>query len=110
VHELGERAPDLPMLDHKALWGIIRCSGHGLDMCAIFSFASHPSESAEDKGEVWDPQAQVFSITLPHCQNRQLLPFTVSPTGAYGKEVGSEARGEIYIHRGEYLVYGVARK
>ena len=41
------------MLDHKALRSIIRCSGHGFDMCAMFSFASHLSESVEeDKGEV----------------------------------------------------------
>ena len=96
MHQLGERVSDLPMLDYKALRSIVRCSGYGLDMCAMFSFASHLSESVGDKSEVWDPQAQVFSITLPIAK---IGNFTVSLTSVYGRSHRSSKR-DIYSRRG----------
>jgi hypothetical protein len=47
VRELGKGVSNLPMLNHKALWGIVRGSRQGLDMCASFSFASHLSGCRE---------------------------------------------------------------
>lgn len=60
---------------------------------------------------LWDPQAQVFSITLPIAQNRQRYSFADGYIIVYvwlGRAF--EARSETYIHKGEYLVRRVVRR
>lgn len=59
-HELGEGTPNLPMLDHKTLWVIIRYPCHGFDVGAVFPFASHISQRAQRIGRVWDPKVKFF--------------------------------------------------
>ena len=59
VRELGKRVSNLPMLNHKALWSIVRGSRQGLDVRTVFSFASHLYQCVE-KGEPGTHKLEFF--------------------------------------------------
>ena len=77
-------------------------------MCDFFVCEPSLSESEEDKGGVWDPQAQVFFRSPYTFPKQVVLPLPQCVCGR-GEPPKFKVQN-IYIHRGRCLVCGVARK